>query len=103
MARMISLGNVGDSCGLLRRCCRVPQRRGPPGGLLPFSPDNYPIPQLDLANLPPGILPPGVNIQQVPGHPDQAYIVNQGGYPGKFMSFTVVSLYSVGVQENYKS
>ncbi|GIY54493.1 phenoloxidase-activating factor 2 [Caerostris extrusa] len=44
MARMIGLNNVGDSCGLLRRCCKVPLRGGAPGGLLPFSPDNYPIP-----------------------------------------------------------
>ena len=83
MARMISLGNVGDSCGLLRRCCKVPSRRGSPGGLLPFSPDNYPIPQPDISNLPPGLLPPGISIQTVPGNPEQAYIVNQGGYPGK--------------------
>lgn len=83
MARMIGLGNVQDSCGLLRRCCKVPSRRGSPGGLLPFSPDNYPIPQPDFSNLPPGLLPPGISIQQVPGNPEQAYIVNQGGYPGK--------------------
>ncbi|KAG8193497.1 hypothetical protein JTE90_003712 [Oedothorax gibbosus] len=47
MARMIGLQNVGDSCGLLRRCCKVPPRRNEihaPGGLLPFSPDNYPLP-----------------------------------------------------------
>ncbi|XP_035230569.1 uncharacterized protein LOC118202495 [Stegodyphus dumicola] len=84
MARVIGLNNVGDSCGLLRRCCRVPQR-GAPGGLLPFSPDNYPIPNPvgDLSQLPPGLLPPGlqgITIQQIQGNQDHpnAYIVNQG-------------------------
>ncbi|XP_054718614.1 uncharacterized protein LOC129228011 [Uloborus diversus] len=79
MARMIGLNNVKDSCGLLRRCCRVP-RRSAPGGLLPFSPDNYPIPhpEIDLSQLPPGILPPGlqgINIHQIQGHPQEQQIV----------------------------
>ncbi|GFR18223.1 phenoloxidase-activating factor 2 [Trichonephila clavata] len=92
MARMIGLSNVGDSCGLLRRCCKIPQR-GAPGGLLPFSPDNYPIPHPvgDINQLPPGLLPPGlqginlqgINLQQFQGNEEEpnAYIVNQGHYP----------------------
>ncbi|XP_055945727.1 uncharacterized protein LOC129976271 [Argiope bruennichi] len=88
MARMIGLSNVGDSCGLLRRCCKVPQR-GAPGGLLPFSPDNYPIPHPagDFSQLPPGLLPPGlqgINLQQFQGNGEEqnVYIVNQDSQSG---------------------
>ncbi|XP_021001075.2 uncharacterized protein [Parasteatoda tepidariorum] len=71
MARMIGLSNVGDSCGLLRKCCKVPQRGGVPTGLLPFNPDNYPIPHQDFSQLPHGLQ--GVHLQ--PGHQQDHQII----------------------------
>lgn len=78
VAERQGLGSFAQSCGLLRKCCRI-AKTSIPGGLLPFSPDNYPIPPIiDYENLPPGLIPPGFTR---PPHDQHTVVVQQEFYP----------------------